>query len=397
MCKCSYKSPDGKPCQFVEDNIFTTKLTQKIENEIKGAFLPGSYKITYQFNAENTEFCIFHLPLENKKEWSNDKKNIFYRAYELTRRTYNNFTGTQFVKAVQPSNNVTFPYSIGLNRNPPQNAYFNHCDFENETKISGWGKSENIPLTHSTFHGTTIFEGDFYNLDLSHCNFSGPTYFTSGRTISNSTFNYATFEGIAYFSGNTFCGTTSFTNTTFKTKANFDDCRFGQDTDFTFTKFENSSISPETEASFRTIRKAMSENRNHQFEGKFYALEQKCNRQRFSFWNPIKTFSCLYDWLSEYGTNPGRAGLFLLGIQLPFYAIYSKLLCNQALKPLSFTFAQVFKPFDIFSYKSMSYQPIEKAVQHSPSLPYISAFHSILTISIFAIFLLALRWRFRKG
>ena len=399
MCKCSYVSPDGKPCQFVENNVFTTQLTDKIKKNLGGHFNPKSDKVNYQYDTEKLTYCIYHLPIEHKKEWNNVEKIISAFAYLFLRPDFENFTGTQFVKAFDPSNgNNIFTYQIGLNRNPSKPSNFDHCIFDDGIEIHGWGALENISLTHSIFAGKIAFKTDVYNANFNHCKFTGPTTIsTSGRSIVNTTFNHVTFENIVYFTGVTFGGTTSFTNTVFKNKANFDDCKFGQDTDFTFAKFASNSISPASEASFRTIRKAMGENRNHQFEGKFYALEQKCNRQRFSFWNPIKIFSCLYDWLSEYGTNPGRAGLFLLGIQLPFYAIYSKLLCNPALNPRSFTFAQVFKPFDIFSYKSMSYQPIEEAVKHSPSLPYISAAHSIITISIFAIFLLALRWRFRKG
>jgi len=398
MCKCSYKSPEGEPCQFIAANILDDLLPKIVSNlEHNSQTKALSKDVEFQYHWKNKPFCLFHFPMEGKDQWGTKERFIFFQTYNLALQSYTNFQGTSFPEAHKLGASKKLRYSI----NPQKKKSINlrNCTFGVGVSIDlSRNNDTETDLSNSEFLGKIKTPGEIYNTSFKSCHFHDDFTIPDSGQIFNTSFDNAIFEQIVDFRRRRFSGNSTFKMTRFNGPARFEDCSLSQGIDFTGARFGKGAIKPELEPSFRTIRKAMGENKNHPMEGKFYALEQRCNRKKYPWYSPTKWFSCLYDWTSEYGTSPGRAGLVLLLLQAPFWIIYRKILPkNYPLGPSEFTFAQIFKPFELFSYKSVTYEPVQSLIENSPSLPFITSLHSILTFSLFAIFLLALRWRFRKG
>jgi hypothetical protein len=63
----------------------------------------------------------------------------------------------------------------------------------------------------------------------------------------------------------------------------------------------------------------------------------------------------------------------------------------------AFTFAQVVKPFELYSAKQL----VASSYTYIPSSQFgcwltLTAIHSVLSLALVALFLLAIRWRFRR-
>lgn len=148
-------------------------------------------------------------------------------------------------------------------------------------------------------------------------------------------------------------------------------------------------------------------------EAKFYALEQKSLLRDKDTPFSTKAFSWLYWLASDYGQSVMRPLLGLLVTFLMFSAIYVAYLMNlMDLMPPGFVFLQahgedvlrfalrqVFKPFEVFSARGGSSVPTEATLETLTQVPLLLAFlaavHSVLTLSFLALFLLALRRRFK--
>jgi len=177
-----------------------------------------------------------------------------------------------------------------------------------------------------------------------------------------------------------------------------------QRTDFSRATFQRHA---EDESAFRSIRNYFSDHRARDPEGRFYTLEKRCHRlgmTRLREWTP-RAISYLYDLTSEYGYSYGWALFWFVAVQVLFGLTYAGL-SDRLFHPggrfdsrvVALTFAQVVKPFELFSAKA----PIAGAYAILPDgasgwWVFLTATQSVLSITLIALFLLAIRWRFRKG
>jgi hypothetical protein len=197
------------------------------------------------------------------------------------------------------------------------------------------------------------------------------------------------------------------------TRLNFNDCRFaiapgfsGQDlpqkTSFLGAKF---ILRAEDESAYREIRNYFHKHRARDAEGEFYAREKRC--QRLGMMRPrqwvSRALSYLYDLSSEYGYSYGRALFWFCLVQGVFALLYAFL--SGEIEPggyydsrvLAFTFGQVVKPFELFSsrvFTDGAYGIIAGGNRGWWLL--LTAVQSVLSIALGALFLLAIRWRFRR-
>jgi hypothetical protein len=107
---------------------------------------------------------------------------------------------------------------------------------------------------------------------------------------------------------------------------------------------------------------------------------------------------------AEYGQSYGRALFCFCAVQLVFavgYAIASgRLQIPGAIdgKVIGFTFAQVVKPFELFSNRDVSESSVFEIVPVCSRSWWMfwTALHSVASLVLATLFLLALRWRFRR-
>jgi len=113
----------------------------------------------------------------------------------------------------------------------------------------------------------------------------------------------------------------------------------------------------------------------------------------------------LYDWSSEYGYSYGWALFWFCALQVVFGIIYAALSGRLALsgqydsRVLAFTFSQVVKPFELFSSKVSTDGAYAIPADNQSGIglwQLLTAVQSVASLSLVALFLLALRWRFRR-
>jgi len=148
---------------------------------------------------------------------------------------------------------------------------------------------------------------------------------------------------------------------------------------------------------------------NHDYAGIFYALYKRAQRKNSSISANIptdinvykyfglliknaveKSTSFLYDTICHYGTNYARP--LILFLLCPF--IFSFLYYNSTKffylsDALYFSIQQIVRPFSVWNQVAGDVS--------NKSLHYLSLFQSIISILLFALFLLAIRWRFKRN
>jgi hypothetical protein len=186
---------------------------------------------------------------------------------------------------------------------------------------------------------------------------------------------------------------------------------FPQDSSFSRLRLDNqSAFGDGAEARYRTIRNYLQKTRDREQEGQFYQYEKRAKRKSLSmrypqFWFP-RAISACYDWSAAYGQSYERAFVWLVGVQVAFGLLYSTItrrfsLCGSFDRQIAaFTFAQLVKPFALLSpdiAKDHLPWPYDGIYPGSGLLwTVVTAVHSILSLTLVALFLLALRWRFRR-
>lgn len=162
---------------------------------------------------------------------------------------------------------------------------------------------------------------------------------------------------------------------------------------------------------YRTLKHAMASVHARGEEAKFYALEQKSLRASPDFGRWERLFSWLYEKTADYGQSFLRPLVALLvtffaftGIYILFLLLYLDPWSNFIFPAIHwddimrFSLQQVFQPFEAFRTRAGSAPPgaTPKVFAEVPlGLAILAAVHSVLTLSLLTLFLLALRRRFK--
>lgn len=207
------------------------------------------------------------------------------------------------------------------------------------------------------------------------------------------------------------------------------DLEIPQSIDTRGLRLGDKATAPHAEPSYRSVRVALEKHKNRDPEGQFYAFEMRCQRKGIPDGNPrgwkfkfdvrrVMTFkspliviarpklrrvfaravSTSYDAVSVYGQSYGRAFITFFGLQMLFGGVYSYYFdrfgptLSVDWELIRFTLSQVVKPFETFS----KVDPKALGQELGPGLQLLLAAHSVVSLATIALFLLALRWRFRR-
>jgi hypothetical protein len=267
------------------------------------------------------------------------------------------------------------------------------------------------------FGGDTIFKGATFeaNAQFYKATFKYPTHFDGGIVRGDAYFSCEVspkeenadafreisfagreFHGEVKFTNRRFLDKTSFKGTVFNIAPEFHNCVLHENTDFSDPNFRDTK-SDHAARAYRTLKLAMERVRARQEEADFYALEQKSLREQEATPWRAKAISFLYDWTSKYGRSAWRPFWLWLTVQAAFFGVYwgcpeSPVVAGRVPEVLRFTLAQAARPFMALSPGSGGGNG-----ELSAGIALLAGLHSFLSLSLLALLLLALRWRFRRG
>lgn len=340
---------------------------------------------------EGRDYCSFHLPLDSERK--EDSAVFVNRFRALVTAHVTDLRGVVFPGTLGPA--PTARYDVYEDSNlqgciygPEVTLCVNNC---------------HVDAANSTFTGAIDFLVNASSITCPNSTFLGDATFnvisTSGELdLSFSTFRaacrVAQIDGLRRldFAGCTFAAAPTFGAKEIPQRTSFRDARF--------------TPCAEDESAYRVIRNFFAVHRARDAEGRFYALEKRCHRLSMTSpreWLP-RAVSLAYDLTSEYGYSYGRALISFGIVQAAFCILYAALsgrLDNIGgrydNRVVAFTFAQVVKPFDLFSSKA-SFDGFYSIVPENGTGWWLllTAVQSVLSIATVALFLLALRWRFRR-
>ena len=301
-------------------------------------------------------------------------------------------------------------------------AWFHEARFNSYTWFFGTQFSGHADFSEAQFSRDAVFFGAQFSSGASFsraqfsidANFAGaPSVDEGGNSSENRdlgdrfhwvTFAGAKFDGSASFANRRFLDTTDFSECVFTTAPEFYNCVLHQDTDFTEAQFTDTT-SKDAVRAYRTLKLAMEQVRAGDEQAMFYALEMECRRKRKDTPLSVKVFSRLYERAADYGRSFTRplgwlsetAGIFFLVYLICFAALTTGGLGEQDVGDIGrFTMRQIVPPFDAFTLGTTEGLPA--GLSRLPLwLGFVAMIQSILSLGLIALFILALRRRFRMG
>jgi hypothetical protein len=165
----------------------------------------------------------------------------------------------------------------------------------------------------------------------------------------------------------------------------------------------------DAEGRYRTIRNLFNASRDREQEGTFYMYEKRARRKNQSMKNPMlwisRFVSACYDWIAGYGQSYERVFGWFLGVQTVFAVVYSIMSARFGWfgkidsQVVVFTLAQVVKPFELLSARQADHWPYAGIYTGTPGSgwwTFVMMTDTVMSLTLVALFLLALRWRFRR-
>lgn len=346
------------------------------------------------FDRDGRQYCWLHLPLGAGKR----DGTTFQRHFDaFLKDRYTDFSGVAF----------------------PADSDGTRYDFRGDQKFEfiGCEFAPNI---------TIVFNQETYG-DFSNSRFRGASTIMALATYRSLVCHGVRFDGAFTLEAGDNRGDASFTDSRFLQAPRFNriegvallnltacDFRraptFGQSTALPLRiYFFDAKFHPqwEDEGAFRRIRNLFAAQRARDSEGKFYALEKRCHRLGLRApreWVP-RAISAAYDLSSEYGYSYGRALFWFCAVQVIFGVVYAWLsgdinFSREAEydgRIAAFTFAQIVKPFELFGSRAALEGAYSILPQSNRGLwMFLTAAQTIVSLSLVALFLIALRWRFRR-
>lgn len=359
-------------------------------HESKPCQFPGSL-----VKFENKMYCRFHLPLRpnNKPSAESFQELVGTRA---------DLEGVQF-----PRGSYNF-------RRHEVTTNLNHCVFGDGVELI-FGCVE-ATAEHARFLGKASLRlSSRTRVSVDRSVFEGPLTLRATNDARTGdcravkwSFRKATFNSTADFRAAIFVESLCLDDVTFFGPTQFDGAEFPQQTTAHRLRFVDASVAPDLEGSFRAARIEFSKARNRELEGRFYMWEKRCHRlglplKNWRSWLP-RSISALYDWISGYGQSYEKAFTWLVVTQVAFALGYSvasgsfNVPGRMHSTAVSFAASQVVKPFELLSSRYEPTGTFKKLLGDSPSDWWIfwTTLHSLISLSLLGLFVLALRWRFRR-
>lgn len=368
------------------------------------------------------KYCRFHAPMEArdgngvaKNDWNWNRIGAFNdEIIELLRKPKPDEV-TDFTGVVFPAD-IAFSGTEESTKRVLGSISFSKATFSRDARFAGATFSDFATFVGATFSGDADFDGATFSLDAW---FDGATFkkwatFAGRGTGGSAEFDLISFgphrkqpcrfEGHADFSNRHFRNFANFREAVFVRAPVFHASELHQGTDFTGTQFLD--LGGDAAPAYRTLKLAMAEMRARDEEGMFAALEHKCRRKRSDTSPFVKALSYVYGWTSDYGQFAGWPIVWLIGVAVVSFAMYlvgysgmrsaspAERMSVMA-ETLHFTLRQVVDPFSAFQ-KTEGYA-VARVFNDPPlGLALIASVQSLFSLAMIALFLLALRWRFRR-
>lgn len=268
-------------------------------------------------------------------------------------------------------------------------THFDSTTFSGPTHFDGTAFKRRVGFAKSTFHNLADFSEDkekstelkFKHVDFSEATFRGPCSFVNRDFASDANFNGAVFKDLVEFHGCTFHPGMSF-----------------HQTKFLKTKGTNDNATEALERSYRTLKLEMEKLRARNEEADFFAREIECRRQRKSVHWFERIAATAYKHLSDYGRSVDLPLIWLLILTYAAHYLYlgvAIITCNPGPGArLAFTLEQMFRPFYVWS-KSLPGTGNCLVESNPLIIPILASLQSVATLTLLALFLLALRRRFK--
>ena len=314
---------------------------------------------------------------------------------------------------VEVENNAIF-----IETNFSSFSNFNECLFK-EDALFQWARFMSlINLDNGKISGSlNFFEAKFKGgFRAENINVGGVASFDrrvkeeeSNESKDEMGFKYIKFKG-SYFGGpvsfdnRKFFSSADFSYCTFVKAPRFFECELHQDTKFPSEKYfldHSGKAGP----SYRKLKLEMEIIRARQEEGMFNALEQKCQIADPSLPKMDKILSRAYDIFAGYGQSLTKPIGWMGGILVSFFGLYILMAKNlnfkspdcliYLVKIFGFVIEQMVSPFRIWKMDKIPVWFCECV--DIVFLKLAATMQSMLFIAFFALFILSLRWRFKRG
>lgn len=213
-------------------------------------------------------------------------------------------------------------------------------------------------------------------------------------------------KGEALFTNRQFIGNVNFTDAEFHIAPDFSGCDIHESIIFPIAKNFKDTNSLLSANRYRVLRNSMSKIKAHREEGMFFTLEQTSliNTKQVSKIDGL--FSSAYRLISNYSENAIRPLIILFSLYLFFSIIYALIISpvisfesnidwSLVGESFGFSFSQITQPFTIFNPKITS--TTNQFINGSYWVKPLAAIQSFLSISCIALFILSIRWKFKKG
>ncbi len=334
-----------------------------------------------------------------------------------------NFRGAKF-GAGASFNNATFDFVFFNGATFGDRSYFDRTTFGNIASFNNatfgiWARfanatfSKSINCNAATFGDNACFSGTTFedNVYFGNVTFLGAANFSASKA-GNSKFDFrhvyfpkATFNGHCSFVNRAFATGADFNGAVFRDLVEFHGCKFHpgmsfHKTEFHKTKGDNDDATEALERSYRTLKLEMEKLRARNEEADFFALEMECRRQRGSVPWFERLAATAYKHLSDYGRSIAKPLVwmgFLLGYGFAYF--YHLAQAKSFRAPghiLRFVMEQIVIPFTIWrnEYKCDPWM-VDYLKEHPLLLRAPATLMSLTAIALIALFLLALRRRFK--
>ncbi len=306
-------------------------------------------------------------------------------------------------------------------------VHFNNAIFFSTANFEGAQFGDGARFSEAEFKGLALFDKTTFGdiADFTSAKFYGNAWFTA-PTSKDPVFDFrrirfyrTTFKGKISFENRAFATSTSFDYAIFEDAPIFHDCKFHPGMSFNEAEFRKTKVeknqydwnTAELEQAYRTLKLGMETLRARNEEAMFFALEMESRRQRSNTPRTERLAATLYKYLSDYGRSLITPLGWLVALTVFAFVTYALMLnCGTKLffcKPLNhglgvfeFTFDQILHPFEIWSSPphNKPNQDIVRgllATYYRPLVPIVALVQSLATFGLLALFLLALRRRFK--
>lgn len=295
---------------------------------------------------------------------------------------------------------------VAVNISSSGTAKITFTDFTDVVNLSGATILERLEVEKTRFSGGLNIAGAVLKsgLRFNDVEIVGVFNARSGndsKTIGALDFGKTRFLGPVDFNGREFTDYAHFQLCEFHKAPAFFACTFHQGIVFPRADAFKDTASAGAVNAYRTLKQEMEKLRARREEGIFYALEQRSLvATPGALRRNERIASTIYGGITDYGQNFLRPLMWLLLVTVGFTGIYG-LMLSKPCDPCEFnpdaliSAIKMGVEFSVNPFRVWR-KPIADLGGHATAIQLTSTLHSLIALTLIALFLLALRWRFKR-